>query len=64
MTAPAPKHHARKGKKNRTILNRCWVDVATADQVAKWRKQGVSQGVLVDRLVGHGKKTDFNPTAP
>jgi len=58
VTAAAPS--ARKGTKNRVPLN-CRIDASTASQLADWRKKRVSQGVLMDRLVAHAKRTNFNP---
>ncbi len=49
------------------MLPHCRVDAATAAQIAAWRKpkgqaRTTSQSVLIDRLVAHAKRTNFNPS--
>jgi hypothetical protein len=59
MPRKAP--NARKGRVNRVVLNRCRVAVETLAQIGSWRSRKVSQGALMDRLVAHAKRTNFNP---
>ena len=51
---------ARKGKENRIALS-ARIDSSTKKQIAVWRGEALSEGVVVDRVVAHGKRTGFQP---
>lgn len=59
----------RKGNANRIRIGGCgpYVDKTTLASLAAWQaraahaSKSVSLGVMIDRLVGHAERTDFNP---
>ena len=52
--------NALKGKARRIYFG-VRVDPNTAAHIHGWQKAAVSQGVLIDRLVAHAARTNFNP---
>ena len=51
---------ARKGKENRVPLS-ARIDSSTKKQIAVWRGESLSEGVIVDKVVNHAARTKFNP---
>lgn len=57
-----PKHHLQMGEEKRIRLcNGPTVDQHTLADLHEWHRQGVSYGVLIDRLTTHAKASGFDP---
>jgi hypothetical protein len=60
--APIPLHHRQLGPEPRVRLaNGPTVDPATLAQLHEWQRQGVSYGVIIDRLTEHAVRMGYNP---
>ncbi len=62
---PRSQPNARKGLKNRVPLS-TRISAETSKQLAYWGRplgtfQKLGSGVVVDRLVSHALRTNFNP---
>jgi hypothetical protein len=61
-SAPAKHHHLQKGDHPRIRLcNGPTVDQGTLADLNEWHRQGVSYGVLIDRLTVLAKEAGYNP---
>jgi hypothetical protein len=56
------KHHLQIGEEKRIRLSGGpFIDTHTLADLTVWHCQGISYGVLIDRLTQHAKATGFDP---
>ena len=51
---------ARKGKENRVALS-ARIDPTTKKQITAWKGESLSEGVVIDKITAHSKRTGFSP---